>query len=847
MRRLSLKNQTYRFNSLVSGLLSTCLLVSTGLLPEIWLPQTAQSAEKIRLPVFGPLIFSISLASLENFAETGKLTGDLKTLASFFDEPTRALMRQWLQRRFQLSQVTVAHLTYSPMGREVLEQVGKVIQIPNQINGFYGLRAAVISAAAKAPAEGWTILDAMRQFPLHTIDINVSQLLALRQELAIYFQYNQAAVKAIQTEAAREAAAQAPIKAAPLADLSQPGPDRFVRETVTIKNPALRQTQTGLSVNYDFPVDVYVPQNLKQPAPIVIISHGFGALKENFTFLAEHLASYGFVVIVPEHVGSNLASRRNYYQGLLNTVLSPSEYLNRPQEVSFLIDELEQLVASDPTWAARLNLEQIGVYGDSLGGATVFSLAGADLNFGQLQQKCNRENLILNFSLYVQCQARFLPPTNYNLHEPRIKAAIAGHPLSSGLFGPENLDQIRIPLLIAAGSDDLVSPVVTEQIHPFIWIGSQPKYLALLAPGTHWSTKPAGGEGAGEFPKLLTGEHQDIGSSYFKELAVAFFDVYLRDRSEYLPYLTAAHARAISQGQPMTMDIIQSLTPEQLANAYGKAPPIPIIPAAPVADVTPARAESVLAEIQRTGVLKVAMRRDAPPFGYIDAQQQWSGYCNDFALALQQHLTRVLRRNLEVELVQLPSTPSDRFELVRQGTVHLECGPNTIRQEVEGVVFSEPLFVTGTRFLVASANQNRVNPSLSLEGIKVGVLRNTTTESFLQNRYPKADIIAFDGPAGRADAVQAVVRGDLTAFAGDSILSLAELQQQGVSLTNYPLLPQQPLTCEFYGAILPNTDPAWQRTVNGFIASQSAQSVWDKWFKQIAPYLLDELETCVNR
>ena len=94
-----------------------------------------------------------------------------------------------------------------------------------------------------------------------------------------------------------------------------------------------------------------------QPASMVIISQGFGNVPESFSFMAKHLASHGFVAMVPNHVGSNLSFRQNFLQGFLNTILSPSEFLSRPEEISFVIDELEQWVATSPDWAARLNLE----------------------------------------------------------------------------------------------------------------------------------------------------------------------------------------------------------------------------------------------------------------------------------------------------------------------------------------------------------------------------------------------------------------------------------------------------------------------------------------------------------
>ncbi len=170
---------------------------------------------------------------------------------------------------------------------------------------------------------GWTILDAMTQFPTKTIEVNVPELLQLRRLLALYFDYNQAATEAIKTRALTEAGSGSEIDLTDLSPLTQPGLYDFEQHTITLTNPALRQTEVGLSVNYDFPVDVYIPQGLRQPGPIVIISHGFGAIKQNFGFIAQHLASYGFVVFVPEHIGSDLSYRQTYLQGRLNTLLSP--------------------------------------------------------------------------------------------------------------------------------------------------------------------------------------------------------------------------------------------------------------------------------------------------------------------------------------------------------------------------------------------------------------------------------------------------------------------------------------------------------------------------------------------
>jgi predicted dienelactone hydrolase/ABC-type amino acid transport substrate-binding protein len=828
------------------GLTSACLITTMGAVVECIAARPSFGAEKIDLSLESPLEVSLSLDSLKTFAETGEITGDLKLFTLVLDDKMMAQLRQGLQRRLDYNVRQTYNLTYSPLGREALEQIGKIVRYSYGRNGFYGLRAALIGAAANSKGEGWTILDAIAQFPATTIKLNVRDLLQLKDTLSVYLEYNRAAVAAIEAQAKTEARSQSDLNLDNLSDLSQPGTYKFTRETLTVNNPALRQTAKGLAVNYDFSVDAYLPQKLSQTAPIVIISHGFGSLKDNFVSIAEHLASYGFIVFVPDHVGSDLSYRENYLQGKLNTLLSPVEFLNRPQEISFLIDRLEELAATDSQWNKLLNLEQIGVMGDSLGAATVLSLAGAELDYARLEETCNQENVIFNLSLYLQCRAQYLPPENFNLGDPRIKAALAAHPLASGIFGPEGMSQIDIPLLITAGSDDLVAPVVTEQIHPFVWVNSKPKYLALFKPGTHFATSEQSAEGAASIPPFLMGKYQEFGRKYFRELNIAFFETYLRDRAEFSPYLSSAYARAASRDKPMSMNIVQSLTPEELKTAYGKKPPIPVVPESVEPKVTK-REETILEQIQRTEILKVAMRRDAPPFGYINQEKEWTGYCSDLVVGLQEHLADRLGLDLGIELVELPSTLENRFSLVREDTVHLECGPNTIRQDVEGIAFSRPIWATGTRFLSRKKRRAEINPNLPLDGLQIGVLKNTTSEEFVQTKYPQAEVVYFDGPQGRAEAIKAVTEGSIDTFASDSILSLEEVARQNLSMNNYDLEPTLPLTCDFYGLALPNNDSQWWATVNQFIAKSLAQQVTNKWLDKILTTELNDLEYCLNR
>lgn len=779
-------------------------------------PAPAYGAEDIKLIIGGPgLILTVSVDSLETFTETGEIPRDLRLFSRFISDEALELARQNLRRPIAMTVQQVDNLGYSTLGEDILHNVGKVVQLEPGINGFSALRGAVINAAAQAGPDGWTALDVLRQFPSQSIDIQVKDLLELGKTLDVYFRYNRAALAAIQTRAQAEEQTTVDIR---FDDLTQPGAYAFERQALTLTNSAVRQTNQGIQTRYTFSVDAYVPQSLTAPAPVVIISHGFGDVKDSFSFIAEHLASHGYVVVLPVHVGSDLSVRQSFLEGIVDTILSPSEFVSRPEEISFLIDEMERWVATTEEGAALVNPDQIAILGDSLGGSTALSIAGANISFAYLDEACNPEQVILNFSRYVQCQARFLPPQDRQLGDPRIKAAIASHPLGGSLYGPAGMSQLDIPLLMVSGSDDVVAPVVTEQIYPFIWTQSDHKYLAMLTRGTHFTAKP-GREGAGGFFASIAGDHRDIGSRYFKALSLAFLNTHLRDDSSYMPYLNARYGHWLSADQPLKIDLIRSLTADDLTTAYDRRPPFPIFPDVESTTASTAfSSDPVLSQIQQTGTLKIALRQDAAPLGYVNQELQWVGYCRDFAADLRERLAQEFGQRIAIDLVEIESSLGDRFSLVQDGIAHMECGPNTIRQDVEGIVFSNPLMVTGPQFLVHQAGGDRVNPNIPLDDVRIAVLSDTTTEQFVLDTYPEAEVIPFDTITGRRDSIQALVDGQVDAVASDGVLAISEVTRQGREATDFALVPERPLRCEFYGLILPDSEPDWQAFINDFIA-----------------------------
>jgi polar amino acid transport system substrate-binding protein len=255
-------------------------------------------------------------------------------------------------------------------------------------------------------------------------------------------------------------------------------------------------------------------------------------------------------------------------------------------------------------------------------------------------------------------------------------------------------------------------------------------------------------------------------------------------------------------------------------------------------------AETVLAKIKRTGLLEVAIREDAIPFGYRDAQNNLQGLCLDFINLLREDI----KQKLQLEIVSIKiykSTLFNRFDLVENQTVDFECGPNTIRTDSNRMItFSSPFFITGTQFLVRREDRKNINLS-TLEGITIGILRDTTTQELLRQKYPLATFQEFQGTTGRLRGVQALQRKRIDAFASDGILLIGEAILLGLSLENdVAIIPKNPLNCEYYGLILPQNDPEWQAFINSVVTASQSGELLRQWFADIAPYFIETLAYC---
>lgn len=277
------------------------------------------------------------------------------------------------------------------------------------------------------------------------------------------------------------------------------------------------------------------------PYPLVIFSHGFGGFRYQSTYLTEHLASYGFVVMSADHPGSTILDllgdevSLDEVRQIVTGSDSQSELLGqlmargraergaelmavslalRPLDVLREIEFAETLTAPDGALAGAIDLERIAVSGHSFGGYTAVAAGGAQLDLRGLGDWCvnpqgvsfdperriafRPEPLATGDALTV-CLARLVardvaqlrglaqppaglwPPTS----DPRIRAVLVLAPWNAPIFGPEGLASLEVPLMVQVGSADSTTPPERDAYLIYTAASSANKALVVLQGAGH--------------------------------------------------------------------------------------------------------------------------------------------------------------------------------------------------------------------------------------------------------------------------------------------------------------------------------------------------------------------------
>ena len=533
----------------LSRLHSRLVTLSLGVVSGVLTAIPAFGAQQITIS-YGPAESYVSINEIQQFVKEGKVTPVLALYGTLLKLKDGDKLRKILQTPLEASPWSVGQFLDTPTGNVILTRVGKVLKTDKNENGYAALRIAI--GQASAHPEGLTILRILEEFPGESIRVDLDFSLELLEDILQILVEDELVIQSVEQQAQ-----QARINENYTFDLPDPrnkGSIRWTVEELTFRNPNRDRPS---------PLRVYLPQ-VKKPVPLIVISHGLGSDPQTFSYIAEHLASHGFAVAIPEHIETSANKFARFFDGFERPP-SPSVFANRPLDITYLLDELEKKYQPSPIWKRRIDFNNVGILGQSFGGYTALAVGGAELNPEKLIEGCEKSEdrrITLNISTLLQCRSLEVASQQKNFEDPRIKAVIAINPLTSLIFGEEGMSQIRIPTMIIGGTKDYVTPAVPEQIQPYTWLNSSRKHLVLLEPGTHFSfLKESGGRLT--VPPQLIGPNPNLAYPYLKALSLSFFETYLQENYQYSSYLSQTYVSTIND-QPFSLSLIEDLSGEQV-------------------------------------------------------------------------------------------------------------------------------------------------------------------------------------------------------------------------------------------------------------------------------------------
>lgn len=255
------------------------------------------------------------------------------------------------------------------------------------------------------------------------------------------------------------------------------------------------------------------------PFPLIVISHGLNGTRAQMAYLADHLASYGYVVAAIDHDDPAIA-----------LASLPAATYYRPVDIRFVMDELARLAGDGDSFLFDIvDTETVGLIGYSYGGYGVLVAGGA----GIAPQVASNPVLSPEGILQQHVESAVTP-------DPRVKAIFTFAPFGGDLgiisgalesmWTPDALANITAPLFVLAGDDDEVSGYATGIVPVYENAARSDRYLLTVPQAGHLiaqaippvqPNKPA--------PPRLNNAAQHF--------ATAFFGYYVGGMEAYADYL----------------------------------------------------------------------------------------------------------------------------------------------------------------------------------------------------------------------------------------------------------------------------------------------------------------------
>ena len=266
------------------------------------------------------------------------------------------------------------------------------------------------------------------------------------------------------------------------------------------------------------PLKVYFLAN-RAPAPVVLFSHGLGGTRDGNSFLGEHWAARGYVVVFVQHPGSDDAvwrdKPRSERMPAMKNAASLSNFLQRAQDVAMVLNELERMNEVPVNDLAGRLGKNVGMSGHSFGAITTQAVSGQTFLVG-----------------------------GQRFTDSRIKAAIAFSPSTPRLGRADDaFGSVKIPWLLMTGTKDISligQADLNSRLGVYPALRGAPKYELVLHNAEHSAFTDS----------AIPGDREPRNPNHHRvilAISTAFWDAYLRDDADALAWLHGSGPRKVME------------------------------------------------------------------------------------------------------------------------------------------------------------------------------------------------------------------------------------------------------------------------------------------------------------
>jgi polar amino acid transport system substrate-binding protein len=230
---------------------------------------------------------------------------------------------------------------------------------------------------------------------------------------------------------------------------------------------------------------------------------------------------------------------------------------------------------------------------------------------------------------------------------------------------------------------------------------------------------------------------------------------------------------------------------------------LPIILVCLDAPTASAQSSKILANIEKTGVIRIATIAGDPPYSAIKPD----GTPEGFDIAIGQMLAAALKVKPQWIIVDVPG----RVTALQTGKADVTIADftDTIERST-AVAFTRPYLIIGSNYIVKKNSPLQSIEQVNKPGIKIAVPRGGTAEDIAAKVTPKATVVRFNTVD---DAFLAVQSGQADVQIIDSLQDAAIMKKSGGEFRNLP----GNWSYEEISIGLPAGDFDWFRIVDTFV------------------------------